>query len=270
MHQQDGLRGALLARVGVCVVVAHVRYVVNLMLMLRDIRPQHFPVKSAIFESYSAIQRLYEVFANLGRPSKQSHACVGKLEHFLHDGAFRVHQIKVLFGQTAVVKHANPLLERNADTRAGFNERLVSHIESAHHLQNRDFKREVKGCNHADGAKRPPVRCVVLTKVVPWHLLGLRKEADAVATEVLEEIYSHIKFCLALRGGLGSDSLDELDEEVEHLGIIHALNNAAVHFREHQIPLLILKRIVQARFRAFLKALNKWVDFIDRRVRQPD
>jgi hypothetical protein len=71
----------------------------------------------------------------------------------------------------------------------------------------------------------------VLPGVVARLLLTVREVAHSVTTEVLVKVNRHVKLCLGLQLALGSDSLNQLDEEVKNFGIVHALNDFSVHFR---------------------------------------
>lgn len=142
--------------------------------------------------------------------------------------------------------HADPLFEDDRSPRVSLDKRLVSHEECAHELQDRNFDREVEGCDHTNGTKWPPVGCVKLTSMITWLSDRMSQESNTVATEVLDKVDCHSELGGRLGMALGSHSLDTSDEKFENLRIVHALYHLAVDLAKHEISLLILKGVVKA------------------------
>ena len=252
---------------GVSVLIASVCDEVDVLLALGYVRSKNFPVVTTVFKSDLALQGLDEMLANLGRASEEGHLGISLLENLLHDRAIGVDKVHVFLGETAVVHHANPLLEHNRCARVTLDKRLVTHIECAHHLKARNLDREVEGGDHTDGTVGPSVGGVELTGVIAWLSDGVGEESDTITAEVLVEVNSDGELSSRLRVTFGSHSLDGLDEELEDFGVVHALDNLAVDLGEHQVSLLVLEGVMKAGLGALHKTLNEGLDFINLSVR---
>ena len=188
MHEHDGLCRALLARVRIGILVTSKSDHVNILLTLRNVRAQDFPVIATVLKANFTLKSLNKVLSDFRRASEERILCVSLLKDLLHYGAIGMDEIHILLRQTTVVQHADPLLEDNRDTRVSLDQRLVAHVERSHHLQDRDFDREVERSDHANGAVREPIRCVELTEVVTRLAYGVSEETHSIAAEVLKEV----------------------------------------------------------------------------------
>lgn len=61
---------------------------------------------------------------------------------------------------------------------------------------------------------------------------------------------------------LGRHALDALYEEFKDLGVVHALYHLPVDLTEHQVALLVLEGVVEARLRAIFQALNEGINLV--------
>ena len=168
----------------------------------------------------------------------------------LNDRTIRVEKINVPLGQAAVVQKSYELLKRHGGLDVRLHEDLVSHKESAHHLQDRNLKREVEGCDHCHRTVGPAVSSRKLSKMVSGSALCCSEVANIVPAEVLEEVNCDFKFTMSLLNTLRAGPLNSFDEEVPHLLVLHAFNHLSADFSQHQVSLLVLEGIVEARLGA--------------------
>jgi len=262
MHEHDGLGRALLASVGVGVLVARVCHEVDVFLTTRDVRSKDFPVVATIFKSDLATQGLDEVLTDFGGAGEESCLGISLLEDLLHDGAFAVDQVHVFLGKTAVVQHPDPLLEDDRGSRVSLNEGFVAHVQSSHELEDGNLDREVEGGDHSNATEGPPVGGVELAEMVTGLADGVGQETDTITTEVLEEVNSDLEFGSGLHSALGRDSLDGLDEEIKDFGIVHAVNDAPIYFAQHQVALLVVEGVVETALGHRLEAVHEGLDLI--------
>lgn len=89
------------------------------------------------------------------------------------------------------------------------------------------------------------------------------KESHVISAEVFEEVDSDLELSVCLLVTLGTCSLNGFDEEVPDLFVLHWLNYLSANFSEHQVPLFVLKRIVESRLRTRLQRIDEWLGFID-------
>lgn len=157
-----------------------------------------------------------------------------------------MHHIQVFLWQAAMMQHAYPLLEGDACSCIWLDKGFVAHIERAHHLKDWDFDRKVKWRDHSNRSIWEPIGCIVLPHVVAWLLFAVCQEPNTVTTEVFVKVNCNIKFCLRLDVTLRCHTLDKLYKEVKHFGVIHAFDQFAVDFSQHQVSFLVSERIVQS------------------------
>ena len=143
------------------------------------------------------------------------------------------------------MQHSDPLLEHNRGSGVSLDKRLVSHVESAHELEHGNLDREVEWSDDTNSTEWPSVGGVELTKMVTRLTHGVGKEADTVTTEVFKEVDGDLELSGRLHSAFRSDSLDGLHEEVEHFGVMHAVDNTTVHLAKHQVSLLVMEGVVE-------------------------
>jgi hypothetical protein len=249
VHKEDRLRGALLARVRVRILVALPRDVVNLLLLLGHVWPKDFPVESPVFELYFPGQFPCQMLANSAGSCEKRVFDIALNQDFFHGGTISVKEVQVFFRQATVVEHADPLLKHNVAPSVTLNNGLVAHEESAHHLQDRDFNWEVEWRDDCDAAVGPSVARVELSCVIARLAHTVSEPAHLVATEVFVEVPGHIELSPRLEFRFGHRPLDHLDEEVHNLRVVQGVDDLAVDLAQHQVALLVLKRVVETRFR---------------------
>ena len=96
--------------VSVCVLIASIRYEIDIFFSCWNIWSENLPIVSAVLKLNFAMKLLCKVFSDAGRAREECHSCISLLKNLLHDGTITVDIIHIFFGQTAVVHHANPLL----------------------------------------------------------------------------------------------------------------------------------------------------------------
>ena len=247
MHEHDRLGRALLAGVTKRIVVRLPSHIVNLVLSLGNIWSKNLPVIASILESNFAIELLNQVLSNLGGTGEERHPGIALLQDLLHDWSVAVNKVHVFLRQATVVQHPDPLLERPGAAGVGLNQRLVSHVESAHELQHRDLNREVKRSDDSNAAVREPPACAHLAMVVPRHLESLGEESDLIASKVFEEVPRDSNLSLSLSPAFGNRRHHRVNEEVEHLFVMQNLGRLPSHGSKHQVALFVQVRVVQAK-----------------------
>ena len=87
---------------------------------------------------------------------------------------------------------------------------------------------------------------------------GLVEEADLIAAEALEERTNDADLASRLRATLRHGSHDGVSEEIKHFLIVQDLCSLPADLAEHNVPLLVLERVVQAGARDRLQAVYEW------------
>jgi hypothetical protein len=160
------------------------------------------------------------------------------------------------------VEHTNPLFKYEVGASVTLNHRFVAHVKGAHQLQNWDLNWEVERSDASNSAIRPSVTSVELTKMVSGESLTVGEHTHTIATEVLEEINSDLKFrsCLSVR--FGRTSLNAFNKELENFWVVHGFDNAAVNLREHEVAFLVFEGVVESVLGDGLHAFNERFNFI--------
>lgn len=127
------------------------------------------------------------MLSNLGGSSELSQTDRTLDEDLLHDGTITVDHVNVSHGHATVVHHADPLLKDVTASHVGLAERLVSHHQGSHVLENGDLDREVEGADNTDGAEGESVTLRELTAVISGVGESSGEETDLISTEVLKE-----------------------------------------------------------------------------------
>jgi len=249
--------------VAIGVVVTLPGDVVDIFLRLRHVGSENFPIEATVLETNLAVEGFDKVFTDAGRASKQSHLSIRFLEDLFHDRTVSMKEVHIFLRKAAMMQHANPLLKHETCASVTLDDRLVSHVEGTHKLEDRDLDREIEWCDNSNRSIRPSVASVELASVVTGFSFAVGKEAYLIAAEVFEEIDSNLNFSGSLLIALGCASLNTLHKEIEHLGVTHALDNTTVDFRKHQVALLVFEGVVETVLGASLQTFNEGIDFID-------
>lgn len=157
-----------------------------------------------------------------------------------------MNEINILERHATVVEKSHELLNADRDLAVSLNDRLVSHVEGSHQLQDRDFDGEVKRSDNSHRTERPSVALRLLTVMVSRSGKTLGEVSDLISREVLKELSSHNNFGSCLLITLGGDSLDQLSEVVFDLLLSHNLSDLSGDLSIHKVSLRVLKRVVDA------------------------
>ena len=103
--------------------------------------------------------------------------------------------------------------------------------------------------------------------MVSWSSEGIGQEPGLIATEVFIELDGDTELASGLGIGLWRHSLDTLHKEFKHFLVLECRHNVCAHFSHQQVPLLVLKRVVETRFGATKHLLDKRSSFFNLSVR---
>ena len=171
-------------------------------------------------------------------------------------------EVHVFFRETTVVEHSYPLFKYHACSGITLDERFVSHVKCSHELQDWNLNWEVEWSDYTNWTKWPSVSGVKLASMITRLPLTVSQESHSISTEVLIEVKCHLQFSDRLLSTLWRAPLDALDEKLEYLFIMHALNYATIHLTQHQVPLLVFEWVVETSLGACLETLHEWSDLI--------
>lgn len=158
--------------------------------------------------------------------------------------------------------HADPLFKYDIAAGVAFHNWFVTHKEGSHHLKYWDLNWEIERSDHADSTVWPSVTSIELAEMISGLALAVSQEANTVSTEVFKKVDGNLELSARLEVRLGDSALDHLDKEIKDLFVVHGLNDLAVDLAEHEVALFVLERVVQARFRDSLHALDKRQNFL--------
>mmetsp|Transcript_11863 Transcript_11863/g.26359 ORF Transcript_11863/g.26359 Transcript_11863/m.26359 type:complete len:289 (+) Transcript_11863:849-1715(+) len=241
VQEERRLRRALLTRVGVGVLVAHVGHVLH----VRHVWAEHLPVPACVLQLDLAVQVSCQQLRHLGGSRELRHARLSTHQQLVHSGPVRVDEVHVLHGHAAVVQQPQRLLHDRRHPAVRLEAHLVAHEQSAHQLQQGDLQGEVEGRDDDHRSEGPPVPRAELPRVVSRHSEGPGQEAHLVSPEVLQELLRDVHLPLGLHVALGRHPLDQLDEELVHLGLLHHVGCLRRHGSVHAIALRVLVGVVQ-------------------------
>jgi len=171
--------------------------------------------------------------------------------------SIRINQTQIFLWKTAVMKKSDKLFKWHSSSDVWLYEHLITHKQSTHHLENRDFKREVEWCDNSNGSIWPSVTSCKLSLMITWWSFGTCEISYVITTKVLEEIDCYFEFSVCLCITFGASSLDSLNKELPDIFVLHGFDYLSANLPEHQIPFLVLERIVKTRLGAWLKIFNE-------------
>ena len=88
------------------------------------------------------------------------------------------------------------------------------------------------------------------------------EESNLVSTEVLKEGASHSDLSLSLLERLGDGTLGALNHEVEDLRVVQDFSSFTADISVHEVPLLVVVRVVESIFRALVYTVDERLDFM--------
>lgn len=261
VHEEDGLRAALLARARVRVLVALPGHVVD----VAHVGAQDLPVEARVLDANAAAQVGGQLLRDGVAAGEERVAGLAAQEDVVDDGALAVDVVHVLLRHARRVQHAQELLHGDGDAGVDVQQRLVAHVEGAHELEHGDLDGEVEGRDDGDGAEGEAVPVALLAQVVAGHGEAAGEEADLVPGEVLEEGARYVdlahRLCVALR----RRALDEAGEEVGHRLLRQHGRGAGGDGAVEVVPLHVLERVVHPRGGHALHRLHERVHLARRR-----
>mmetsp|Transcript_8290 Transcript_8290/g.19846 ORF Transcript_8290/g.19846 Transcript_8290/m.19846 type:complete len:364 (+) Transcript_8290:295-1386(+) len=166
VHEQSGLGGALLPTVGVCILVAGERDVVEALARGGDVGAQDLPVKTCILNADLSPQVQCELLRHLAATCELRHTRLRSHQEIVGDSTPCIQEVDVCLRQPTMVQQVHPLLHHGGLQLGDLQCWSVPHVQGPHQLQHRDFQWEIKRRHNSHPSKRPTVPDRLLPGVV--------------------------------------------------------------------------------------------------------
>jgi len=256
--EEDGLRRALLASVGIGILIALPGNVVDAVY----VRPKDLPVKPSILKLNLTVSQHGKLLGDLRATGELGVAGLGELDEFGKDTAATVNVIDISEGSTAKVHQAKESFHNNGGGGGALEGHLVAHVEGTHELEPRNLKREVEGSNESTGTEWPTVAMAALAAVIPRNRETTGKKADLITTEVLKEHLDDGNLTQCLGPRLRASALDALRKVIGNIRLAEFLGHLRSNLAVEKIAFNILVRVVKASLGALVQGGDEWSEFI--------
>lgn len=159
------------------------------------------------------------------------------------------------------MKHSNPLFEWESCFNITFNNWLVTHEESSHHLENWNFNREVERSNNTNWTQWPSISGGELSSMISRNSKCFSKESDLITAEIFKESSCNSNFSFSLSSTLWNRSNNGVNEKIKNFRIMENFSCLSTNCTEHEISFLILERVMKTMLWNSSQTVNEWLSF---------
>mmetsp|Transcript_2012 Transcript_2012/g.3880 ORF Transcript_2012/g.3880 Transcript_2012/m.3880 type:complete len:508 (+) Transcript_2012:253-1776(+) len=263
VNKDNGLCRTLLSDCCVSVLVALPRHVIH----VGNIRTNHLPIKTSVFETDLAVRGFSQNFTDTRRPRELRETDRSLRNDFLRNRSTAVQEVNVLGVHAAINQETNELFHDNRHLLRRFEDGLVSHVQGPHQLQDRNLQGKVEGCHQSHGTVRPTVSYTHLTVVIPRDTKRLGQTTHIVPRKVVEETCRHTNFPRSLRVGLGNTRHNGTRKEICNLGIHQGIASLARDLSILHIAMGVLERVVDPTLRDLSERIHKGLNLVRLSIR---